>query len=229
MATLVLIALALWGTLAGVVDRGGAPHSERVPNVATPQPESEGPAGATGSGAPGHLLVVGDSLAVGTEEPLAHLLPDWRIKTSAFTGRQTADGVAQIVGMTNLPGTIVVSLGTNDDPSGNREVRRPGVRGDGRGRAVEMRGLAEHRPTRRTRGSATRGTDTHSQQPLAEPAEPARDRLGPDQQVAAGAPRLRRGSCDGPGLRGAGAGDRFGTPELRRCECLREHIGGSHW
>jgi hypothetical protein len=117
MGTLVLIALALWGTLAGVVDRAGSPHSERVPKVATPQPESEAPAGAAGSSAPGHLLVVGDSLAVGTEAPLAQLLPGWRIKTSAFTGRETADGVAQIVGMTNLPGTIVVSLGTNDNPS----------------------------------------------------------------------------------------------------------------
>jgi hypothetical protein len=117
MGTLVLIVLALWGTLAGVVDRARAPHSERVPKVATPQPEGEGPAGATAGAAPGRLLVVGDSLAVGTEAPLARLLPDWRIRTSAFTGRETADGVAQIVRMANLPGTIVVSLGTNDDPS----------------------------------------------------------------------------------------------------------------
>jgi lysophospholipase L1-like esterase len=61
--------------------------------------------------------VVGDSLAEGTEAPLAQLLPGWRIRTSAYTGRPTADGVSEITSAGNLPPVLFVSLGTNDDPS----------------------------------------------------------------------------------------------------------------
>jgi len=116
MGTMLLILFALYGALAG------APDVSSTPNAAAPQqkaaPESEGSAQATPNGAStsGRLLVVGDSLAEGTEAPLARLLPGWRIQTSAYTGRHTDDGVAEIVSR-NLPGVIVVSLGTNDDPS----------------------------------------------------------------------------------------------------------------
>jgi lysophospholipase L1-like esterase len=61
--------------------------------------------------------VVGDSLAEGTEAPLAQLLPAWQIETSAARGRHTSDGVAEIVSRSNLPDVIFVSLGTNDNPS----------------------------------------------------------------------------------------------------------------
>ncbi|HEY6637831.1 MAG TPA: hypothetical protein VIZ61_09140 [Solirubrobacterales bacterium] len=112
MGTLVLIFLALAGTLAG------EPRSAPTPAPpATPQPEAEGeptPGAAAGSG---RVLVVGDSLAVGTEAPLAQLLPDWRIETSAYTGRHTDEGVSEILGTSELPPVLVVSLGTNDDPS----------------------------------------------------------------------------------------------------------------
>lgn len=117
MGTLLLILLALYGTLAGTEEKAGTSHRERQPKVAAPQAETEAPTGAAAAGAPGSVFVVGDSLAAGTEAPLSQLLPDWRIKTSAFTDRHTADGVAQIVGMPNLPDVIVVSLGTNDNPS----------------------------------------------------------------------------------------------------------------
>jgi hypothetical protein len=116
METLLTILLALYGTLAG------APEVRQPPQP-TPQPENEGPAtaGTTGAAAAapssGRLLVVGDSLAEGTEAPLARLLPQWRITTSAYTGRHTDDGVDEIVSRSSLPGVIVVSLGTNDDPS----------------------------------------------------------------------------------------------------------------
>jgi hypothetical protein len=112
--TLVLIFLALFGTLAG------QPQSASPPPV-TAAPEAEGEAAPGAAGAPatsGRALVVGDSLAEGTEAPLARLLPDWRIETSAYTGRHTDDGVAEIVGNSKLPPVLVVSLGTNDDPSG---------------------------------------------------------------------------------------------------------------
>jgi lysophospholipase L1-like esterase len=118
MGMLVLIVLALYGSLAGLVDSAVSPQPKPAPKVAAPQSESEAPPAATAAGgAPGHLLVVGDSLAEGTEAPLAQLLPGWHIKTSAFTGRSTADGVAQILSMPSLPATIAVSLGTNDNPS----------------------------------------------------------------------------------------------------------------
>lgn len=114
MGTLLLILLALYGTLAGT------PDASRSPPVATPKAESEAAPGATGGSAQatsGRLLVVGDSLAEGTEVPLAQLLRGWRIRTSAYTGRSTADGVSEITGAGNLPPVLVVSLGTNDDPS----------------------------------------------------------------------------------------------------------------
>jgi len=117
MATLLLILLALYGTVAGAPKTTGSPEKARQPKVATPMTDGEAPAGATARGGPGSVFVVGDSLAVGTEAPLARLLPGWRSKTSAFTGRSTANGVAQIVGAPNLGDVLVVSLGTNDNPS----------------------------------------------------------------------------------------------------------------
>lgn len=114
MGTLLLILLALYGTLAGT------PDANRTPPAAAPQAESEAAPGATGGSTQatsGRALVVGDSLAEGTEAPLAQLLPGWRIRTSAYTGRPTADGVSEITAAGSLPPVLVVSLGTNDDPS----------------------------------------------------------------------------------------------------------------
>jgi hypothetical protein len=110
MGTLLLIMLALYGTLAGQRE------ADPAPQATTPEVEGEAPPGA-GSGGPMPMLVVGDSLAQATEGPLAGLLPDWRIETSASRGRHIDDGVAEIVSRSNLPDVIVVSLGTNDNPS----------------------------------------------------------------------------------------------------------------
>jgi GDSL-like Lipase/Acylhydrolase family len=110
VATLLLILLAVYGTLVG------APEPTRAPQ-AGPQAESEAPPGAGKATSPGQLLVVGDSLAEGTEAPLARLLPEWQIDTSAYRGRHTDDGVAEITSRSSLPDVIFVSLGTNDDPS----------------------------------------------------------------------------------------------------------------
>jgi hypothetical protein len=112
VGTLVLIFLALFGTVAGEPPRASAPAPP-----ATPQPEAEGEAWTGAAAGSGRALVVGDSLAEGTEAPLARLLPDWRIETSAYTGRHTDDGVSEILGTSKLPPVLVVSLGTNDDPS----------------------------------------------------------------------------------------------------------------
>src|SRR4051812_42377285 len=108
MGTLLLIMLALYGTLASQRDPSPAPQAPEVEGEAQP---------GAGGGGPGRLLVVGDSLAQGTEAPLAGLLPEWRIETSASQGRHTDDGVAEIVSRSNLPDVIFVSLGTNDNPS----------------------------------------------------------------------------------------------------------------
>jgi lysophospholipase L1-like esterase len=102
--------LALYGTLAE------APEASRAPKPPV-QAESEAPPGAAKAPSPGRLLVVGDSLAVGTEAPLAQLLPDWQIETSAEQGRHTDEGVAEITSQANLPDVVFVSLGTNDHPS----------------------------------------------------------------------------------------------------------------
>jgi lysophospholipase L1-like esterase len=88
--------------------------------------ESEAPAGGTKAKS---ALVVGDSLAVGAGPYLAGYLPGWRIEESAFTGRHTDDGVAEIAGRAgSLPPVLVVSLGTNDDPAATEtfsgQVRR---------------------------------------------------------------------------------------------------------
>jgi hypothetical protein len=109
MNTLVLIFLALFGTLAGQTQSAPPP-----PVTAAPEAEGETARGAAATR--GRALVVGDSLAEGSEAPLARLLPDWRIETSAYTGRHTDDGVAEIL-RSKLPPVLVVSLGTNDDPS----------------------------------------------------------------------------------------------------------------
>jgi hypothetical protein len=108
--TLLLILIAVYGTLAS------PPEPSRAPQPRA-QTESEAPPGAGASTSPGRLLVVGDSLAEATEAPLARLLPGWQIETSAYEGRHTDDGVAEISSRSNLPDAIFVSLGTNDHPS----------------------------------------------------------------------------------------------------------------
>lgn len=112
-----MIMLALYGTIAGGSAASRAPHASPSQAAPAPRAESEAPNGQTAGPNSGRLLVVGDSLAVGTEAPLARLLPGWRVATSAYTGRHTDDGVAEITGRGSLPDVIAVSLGTNDDPS----------------------------------------------------------------------------------------------------------------
>ena len=111
----------------------GAAGGQSTPTV-TPRAESESaPAPVTeseGGIAPSvhRAFVVGDSLAVGAQPYLEADLPGWRIEQSAFTGRHTDDGVSELAGRAgSLPPVIVVSLGTNDDPSAtstfDRQVR----------------------------------------------------------------------------------------------------------
>jgi lysophospholipase L1-like esterase len=114
MGTLLLILLAIYGALAGTPAESGSPER---PTPVKPESEAAPQTGGSEQAGNGRILVVGDSLAEGTEAPLAQLLPGRRIRTSAYTGRPTADGVDEITSTGNIPPVLVVSLGTNDDPS----------------------------------------------------------------------------------------------------------------
>jgi hypothetical protein len=65
------------------------------------------------------LLVIGDSLSVGTAPLLPLLLPNWQVRTDGLGGRPLAEGI-RILSVTQLPpdGSTVLafSLFTNDDP-----------------------------------------------------------------------------------------------------------------
>jgi lysophospholipase L1-like esterase len=69
-------------------------------------------------------VVVGDSLAVGTQPYLPGLLPGWRLRQIAHVGVTTATGVARLQALgSTLPRYLVLSLGTNDDPRGVERFR----------------------------------------------------------------------------------------------------------
>jgi lysophospholipase L1-like esterase len=73
-----------------------------------------GPAQAAGSKS---LLVVGDSLAVGTKPYLGSYLPGWHVTTSATISRHAPEGAGVMKRFgKHLPRVIFVNLGTNDDP-----------------------------------------------------------------------------------------------------------------
>src|SRR3954469_11925696 len=89
-----------------------------VSAFAAPAVRDPSPAGAT---AP-RVLVVGDSLAVGTEAFLGPLLRYRDVTWEAKSGRTTPQGlVALRAGLQHVtPQTVVVSLGTNDGPDPGR-------------------------------------------------------------------------------------------------------------
>jgi lysophospholipase L1-like esterase len=68
--------------------------------------------------APGkRVLVVGDSLAVGTRPYLGRSLGGWRVRTSASISKQAPEGAGELVRRRrHLPPAVVASLGTNGDP-----------------------------------------------------------------------------------------------------------------
>lgn len=65
------------------------------------------------------LVLLGDSLAVGTEVPLRAALPGWRVTADGRVSRPLAEGMAMLA-MTPLdppPDVLAMSLFTNDDPA----------------------------------------------------------------------------------------------------------------
>ena len=100
-------------------DRPGAsspsgPHSESESEIDPVTPPASTPSGA----GPGTLLVVGDSLAEGTEDLLPQLLPGWEVRTDARRGRPLAEGRRIFDSLTLPPGRVVLALSlfTNDGP-----------------------------------------------------------------------------------------------------------------
>ena len=105
-----------------------------VRRVTPKLPEADGPRlGATGSGAPLRLLVLGDSAAAGVgvrtqEDALAGRMVSalkkkfhvaWRVE--AQTGATTRSTIARLKGMAQEPfGTVAISLGVNDVTCGRR-------------------------------------------------------------------------------------------------------------
>ena len=77
-------------------------------------------------GAAPTVLVVGDSLAVGTEPFLGQLLNQRDLRWDARSGRTTPQGLLALrADLQNLtPQTVVVSLGTNDGSSPQRFASR---------------------------------------------------------------------------------------------------------
>lgn len=96
-----------------------APEAEAAPTIAPAPPESApAPAPAPATGGPGSLIMIGDSLAQGTEPLLGGMLDGWQVTTNARRGRPLAEGM-QILDATRIPSGKVVlafSLFTNDAP-----------------------------------------------------------------------------------------------------------------
>jgi hypothetical protein len=66
----------------------------------------------------GPVFALGDSLTVGIEPYLPSLLSGWRVRFDAQVGRTTAEAIAIVRSHpSELAPTVVVGLGTNDDPS----------------------------------------------------------------------------------------------------------------
>ena len=61
-------------------------------------------------------FVIGDSLGQGTKPYIPRALPDWRVSQSVSISRHAPEGVSILRRRGSLPGAIVISLGTNDDP-----------------------------------------------------------------------------------------------------------------
>jgi lysophospholipase L1-like esterase len=112
------------------------PESEAEPPVTLPAaPEIAPPASSTGR----TVIMIGDSLAQGTEPYLAGQLGGWSVATDARRGRPLAEGM-QVLARTQVPaGPLILafSLFTNDAPTNvaalesavRTSVQRTGSRG----------------------------------------------------------------------------------------------------
>lgn len=64
-----------------------------------------------------HVLVLGDSLGVGTRPYLPRYLRGWRVRSSVSISKHAPEGASELARRhRGLPPVVVASLGTNDDP-----------------------------------------------------------------------------------------------------------------
>jgi hypothetical protein len=71
------------------------------------------------------VLHYGDSLAVGTDLYLDRYLADWTVRSSTDVSRHAADAPSALAALgPSLPRVVVLSVGTNDDPSAVSAFRR---------------------------------------------------------------------------------------------------------
>ena len=80
----------------------------------------------TAHAGPSPVLVVGDSLAVGTEPYLGAMLASTQMTWAAMNGRTTPQGLRTLRAdlQTVAPQAVVISLGTNDGPDPQRFADR---------------------------------------------------------------------------------------------------------
>jgi hypothetical protein len=90
------------------VPRSEAPIAPAAPAATSP---------SAPSGAASKLVMVGDSLSLGTQAPLATQLGGWSVTTDGRTGRPLAEGMRIIRALTSPPPVLAVSLFTNDGPA----------------------------------------------------------------------------------------------------------------
>ena len=77
----------------------------------------------------GTVTLFGDSLNKGVERYVLDALPGWKMVTNDQVGRLTSGGIVELeAGRPALSRTVVVSLGTNDSPTGETAFRRDASR-----------------------------------------------------------------------------------------------------
>lgn len=91
----------------------------RTPVSRAPRPSTEVEPIPTARPKPTRVVMVGDSLAVGTRTLLPALLPGYRVATDARIGRPLAEGMRIIArqNVSSQPTVLAVSLFTNDSPN----------------------------------------------------------------------------------------------------------------
>jgi lysophospholipase L1-like esterase len=115
--TLILLLLSLLSTNFGSAETTASATRTNPPPGAVVEAEPEGPPAGANARGPRSALIVGDSLSVGAAPHIESSLRGWDVETLAREGKHTDEGVAEITSRSDLPPVLIVSLGTNDDPS----------------------------------------------------------------------------------------------------------------
>jgi len=88
---------------------------QRAPDLGSPsQPRSR--SSPSRRALPRDVLVIGDSLAVGIEQPLKAALRGWRVRVDGRIGRPLAEGMGILGRQSSPPAILAFSLFTNDGP-----------------------------------------------------------------------------------------------------------------